>query len=446
METPVLDARIALSQEPPSWTVLLSGGREASALRRFLHQYGEEEAADRGQVAGLARVWASLDAREPPGATVQALLEVFPKPSSVVDLRADLLGAPSEARNLWPLAEDCRLQLLIENTEGFDPKRLGVVARLRELWRGEHRERALELTALGMNVDPSLEAELIRIAAEEIVAVELARLVRSRPLLGGVLTRRPELLEDGGLWAALPNPLAEELLRDHGAKAASAGLARAVLQGGNIELVGAAIDAVVVEIEDVMDVLLSEDPSLGQVREVAEVRPQAFRNWLTRTRLPPERGLTLARALPVRTLQARAPKAWVPTAKALHSSGDSSSLPAATRLLILGVWAVGASGDQLLRECFAPVHRALVEGRLDRESWAELRLILPTHKSSIPEDRLRRLLVQRAEGAGWRESDLLRAVDGAGEDGARLSDLLPKKHPLRRAVERAVDSVADLVR
>jgi hypothetical protein len=56
------------------------------------------------------------------------------------------------------------------------------------------------------------------------------------------------------------------------------------------------------------------------------------------------------------------------------------------------------------------------------------------------------VLVDRARSGKWTQDQLARALSGAGEHGARVKELVPKKSSFWKIVDAAVNGVADILR
>jgi hypothetical protein len=129
----VIDARRSPLSTPPNWTNLLDQGARAARQRGLIERFGARDAATCAQVLALALIAELLDARAQPDRVIDTLVERFPAPDQVPELRAALLGAADRYGGLWRLAEEERLTLLLERPEHFDVVTLSVAERLAAL-------------------------------------------------------------------------------------------------------------------------------------------------------------------------------------------------------------------------------------------------------------------------------------------------------------------------
>src|SRR3954447_101961 len=100
----------------------------------------------------------------------------------------------------------------------------------------------------------------------------------------------------------------------------------------------------------------------------------------------------------------RPPALWLDAAGRLHRSFGTGETTASARLLALALREAGPSSDQLLRETFAPVHRAVVEKSLSSEAKVSLDEHLPGSQKDSRARRLWKALVERLKSGAWSES------------------------------------------
>jgi hypothetical protein len=129
----VIDARRSLLSAPPSWTNLLDQGDAAERQRAFIERFGARDASTCAQVLALAVIAELLDAHAQPDRVIDTLVEGFPAPNQVGELRAALLGVADRHGGLWRLGEPERLTLLLERPAHFDVVALSVSERLAAL-------------------------------------------------------------------------------------------------------------------------------------------------------------------------------------------------------------------------------------------------------------------------------------------------------------------------
>jgi hypothetical protein len=131
--TRVIDARQPPPEVPPAWTMLLCDGAVAARQRRFLRRYGDGEVRTREQTRVLLDIGTMLADQTEPGRIVQALVEGFPEPAAVVDLRRALVGPHATADGVWEVDEVERLELLCDYAGHFDLDALDIEQRLSHL-------------------------------------------------------------------------------------------------------------------------------------------------------------------------------------------------------------------------------------------------------------------------------------------------------------------------
>jgi len=149
----VIDARRPPAAALPDWASLLDQTDSAAQRRAFLRRYGDQDAHTRQQVLALAAIAAELDAHAAPAVVIRRLVESFPDPHEMLDLRLDLLGAAEAHVGLWRLGEAERLTLLLAHRRHFDLRRLGVDRRVANLWRTDP-QGARRLAERARHLDP----------------------------------------------------------------------------------------------------------------------------------------------------------------------------------------------------------------------------------------------------------------------------------------------------
>ena len=148
----VIDARRPPAAALPDWASLLDQTDSAAQRRAFLRRYGDQDAHTRQQVLGLAAIAAELEGHAAPAVVIRRLVESFPDPHEVFDLRIDLLGAAELNVGLWRLGEAERLTLLLAHRRHFDIRQLGVDRRVANLWRTD-RQGVLRLVERARHLD-----------------------------------------------------------------------------------------------------------------------------------------------------------------------------------------------------------------------------------------------------------------------------------------------------
>jgi hypothetical protein len=196
---------------------------------------------------------------------------------------------------------------------------------------------------------------------------------------------------------------------------------------------------------DLASAALGENDAVKQVKRIA-TQEAAVRDWLQGADLSASEAVTVLRALPLPVLRFRSLTKWRAAAEKLHPATDDASTAAAAALLTLSLHSHGGASDAVLRETFAPVHRAIVEERLDDDRWQALQPLLPNAANWDRAGRLRQVLVDRAQSGKWSQDHFARALSGAGEHGARVTELVPKKSSFWKIVNAAVNGVADILR
>ena len=140
----VIDARQPPPKTPPAWTILLEDSPAAARLRDFVHRYGSEHARDGAQASALATVACMLDAGAEPQRIIRRLIQAFPRPDEVPELRLSLLGTVHGGDGLWQIGEEQRLALLCDHATHFDIIGLELEQRISSLAQ-THPEAALRI-------------------------------------------------------------------------------------------------------------------------------------------------------------------------------------------------------------------------------------------------------------------------------------------------------------
>ena len=435
----VIDARRAPTAELPAWTSLLDDTETGAERRGFLRRYGDEYTSERHQAIALLAIAARLDRGGESAAVVAELVEAFPQAHEVRDLRSDLLGSPEAVAGLWRIGEEERLTLLVEHSAHFDARQLDVKRRLVRLWRA-NESGAVRLIDHALQSDLSdrwreaLIDAVVDAAGPETVSV----LATSEPLLQAVLDRRPEMLAEVAIWQVLPNGLASSVLSRYGSRLPPRALVTALLD--TPALLALAVDNVPVEFDEAIRSALRgcAAPAL----EALAALPH-FVRWIGDAALTTAEATQLLELLPLDRLEDRPARGW------WLAAGDLRALPAgkpAVALLAIALADLTPDGDRLLELTFAPVHKALAEARVDDEWWALLDGRLPRHDDWDRAGRLRRVLVKRATAGHWDAERLNATLVDAGPHGARVTDIVGGKHPLRQVLDAALDGIADIFR
>lgn len=435
----VIDARRPPNAPLPDWTTLIVDTEPAARRRDFLHRYGDEDARTQQQVSALAIIASSLDGDAGPDAVIQELVEHFPRPQEVLDLRIDLLGAADVAVELWDAEDDTRLGLLIEHSIHFDPGHFDISHRLTTYWQSD-RGGALDLAAraLHTNVDTAWRHGLIAALSSIVGPMDMSLLVASKPLFEAVLEHRPDLLGEPALWQAVSKALASRLLTTEGSRLPEADLAIALL--GTPALLTLAVQTVPLQFDTAMREALRH-PEKSAVRALAAL--PAFEGWIIDAPLASAETRRLLEWVAVERLHNRTSHGWWGIAEDLRAE-PAGRLSAA--LLAVALDDSSADGDRLLELTFAPVHRALAEERLDDEAWSMLDPRLPRRDDWDRAGRLRRGLIKRATAGHWDAARLASTLEGAGPHGVRVADLVGGKHPLRKALDTALHGLVDIFR
>lgn len=435
----VIDARRPPTSALPDWTSLLDATQEAAQRRAFLHRYGDQDARTRQQVSALVGIASWLAAEPEPPIVVARLVQDFPQPHDAVDLRLDLLGAADTAVDLWSITDERRLALLIDQGGHFDVSQFDVDRRVAMLWRTA-REKAIRVAVLALepDVDDAWRTGILDAFATVLSPKDIAALSKVGPVLEAVLDRRPEMLREPTIWRALSNALASQVLTEHGSRVPSDALANALV--GTPALLRLAVDAVPLELEVAMRHALRERDETA-LRALAE-HPD-FASWLVAASLSSVEAERLLESVPLARLQGRGSRGWWPLAMDLRSR--AAARPEVV-LLAFALDDASPDGDRLLELTFAPVHRTLAEERLDQESWSLLDDRLPKRDDWDRAGRLRRAVIKRATAGHWDAERLSSTLSGAGPHGARVTDLVGGKHPLRKALDSALHGIADIFR
>lgn len=441
-EAAVLDLRTSRELEAPRWAGLALDTPDGHAIRSYLRSYSDADASSRKAIGSLLRIWTML--REPSmpiDAVRDSLIEGFPTSSEVRALRGELFGNAQDHAALWSVSEASRLRAIIETPNAFDRQDLRLKDRLEALWKSDSSS-AVELTALalpGAAADVSLEAAVVALTSDHLEAVSAAP-----DLIEPIIGRRLDVLLDAGSWASVSQPVALGLIERFRRSVDVAALSHALIASGRSDLIRVALD---LDSETTSELLhrASATSQPCTLDRFYDAHPDVVWNWLAAARLSLDEAVGAILALDVDRLQSRSLATWRSSAARLHTAKSERAAAAASVLLVLGLSASDGVSDALLRDTFAPVHVALCEGTLDRSYRKKLVAVLPPGERD-PAARLRRALVDRATDRQWSKNDLARALEGTGKQGARVSELLPKKHPFLKVAEAAVKGVSGLVR
>ncbi len=435
----VIDARRPPTAVLPDWTSLLDRSEVAGRRRCFLHHYGDDGATTRPQVAALAAIAAWLDGDVKPAGVVRRLVDSFPDPGQVHALRFDLLGPADVADHLWRVVDEDRLAFLLDHGHNFDVAQFDVSRRVSLLWeRDQSGALGLAGCALRDDVAEPWRLSLLKAFGDSVGPGDLALLTNIEPLLFQVLERRPELLAEPASWQAVPPAVAAALLDRFAGRLTPEALVAALLDSPAILTL--AVDAVPLGIDVAIRNALAQD-ARPALRALA-AHPD-FERWSENAELTGREAMLLLEAVPPDQLAGRPSRGWWTVAADLRDR--PAGLPT-TVLLAAALRDRGGDGDRLLELTFAPVHRALAGEELDGDSWALLDSRLPRPADWDQAGRLRRALVERATTGHWDAERLSSALIGAGPHGARMTDLVSGKHPLRKALNSALNGLADLFR
>ena len=444
--SPVLDLRSPITPEPPRWAQLAVPSRDGARARGFLTSYADSGTHTRADVAALVALWAALAEDENPRAILATLTRTFPDRDTLPTLRVALLGDAKLHQELWELPEEERLAAVLANPNLFDWATLDVSSRVDNLFR-ESPDQALELTERSLLADDSPVAdEVLDLLAEWITPQMVEQLARRPEVLVELMPRRPDLLASPAVWRVLPEPQALDLLRDVSVLERPVDVAHAIGASARARLIVAA-GSTSLPLKGLVQGVLHLKRRERDLAPLVEARGQQLTGLAVGGELSRTDAVSLLGALPVEVLEARPIQEYRTVARVVHDSRTPDAARAGAALLTLALRSKDrATADEVIRAVFAPVHRSLAAGKLPQESWEQLDQVLPSGASPDRAARTRQALLVRAREGKWSAREIGDALQGAGNDAAQLSRMVSRRHPLRKAIDSALDGIADLMR
>jgi hypothetical protein len=444
----VLDLRRQDHPEAPRWTELATNSSTGKDLRVFLGRFGDASVTARPAVRELIDLWTALAEPTPDVVRVTSILTgTFPKPDALSLLKLEMFGDAELYPGLWPVPETDRLEVVVQRPRVFDWEDLGIRARLPKLLL-VNAAKAAELAAdvLALKRTNNAAASVLEEFAKAMGPSKIESLAPFVDLLGFVLQREPQLLEDPATWSDASIEPALGVLAVSAGRLDGRRVIGALLQSGREDAWQAILRDALVPLADVMGAVLSQRNPRRRLTQVESADPNGLAAWLSDADLSTSEAVEVAKSLSDQALRGRPAARWLDAGVELHRSFDPQSSEASLALTVIALSEADAAADQLLRETFAPVHRGLVERRISPRAAARLDPVLPGSEKEGRARRLRLALVQRAEAGDWTEHEIAHALEGAGERGERVTELVPKKDPLRRLLEAAVNRAADMLR
>ncbi len=444
-DSKVLDLRRPTELNAPRWTQLTADSEAGKKLRRFLEDFSDDQVQSRSDVRGLLDVWTALKPPDPEQAS-RTLIAKFQDREALANLKAALFGNADRYKTIWRVPEADRLGTVVSHPDQFDWDALEVEDRLPKLLAPQP-EAALRLAAQVFSSGRSEQNDVSVLDpfANAVRPADVPLAVKHRGLLLHVLQLNPQLLEHSASWAKLPIDIAIAALTDLPETADSGSIAQAPLKADRHDAWSAILRAGRLETASFVTSALRDDATEALLKEIEDADPGALGKWLADAQIEAAEAVKLASTLTNETLRGRPAERWLDAGAELHLTFTAEQTEASVSLLVLAFGEPGNSSDQLLRETFAPVHRALVEKRLSQAARARLDCVLPRSDKNGRPRRLRKALVERAEAAAWTEPEVAYAIEGAGAGGEPLTELVPKKDPIRRLLE-AINRAADVLR
>ena len=446
-DSPVLDLRGTTSRQPPKWALLATSTPDGSDARGFLTAYAAPDTHTREHVAALMMVWTGLIEQASTQTVLASLTGAFPDPDTLPELRVALLGDARCHHELWGLPEPDRLAALFTHPASFDWGRLNVRTRLGTLWR-DQPEKVLQLTVQALTTeDTATVGEVFDVLADNITLETVESLTEHPEIIAQLVLRRPDLLASPAVWRALPVDRALEVLDDMPAPARIAGVTRALAASERPELLAAAAGSSSVSLTDLVHGVLRLKKPRRQLVPLIETSGEQLTRLLLDGKLSPKDRMSLLTALPEDLLAERPIREYRTLARDVHESKTPAAARAGVMLLTLALRSKDrAAADEVLRAVFAPVHRSLAANRIPRESWKRLDQALPDRAVGDGSTRARQMLITRAREGHWNTQQITYALQGAGNDAVILSSMVPRKHPLRKAIDAALEGIVDIMR
>jgi GTPase-associated protein 1, N-terminal domain type 1 len=446
-DSPVLDLRRAADRRPPKWALLATSTPDGSRAREFLTSYAAPDTYTREHVAALMMVWTGLMEQAGPQAVLASLTGAFPGPDTVSGLRVALLGDARRHHELWELPEQDRLAALLAHSASFDWDRLDGRTRLSTLW-SDRPEKAIQLTMQAFDAEDTIAAGEVFDVLVDNINLETVELLTDHPeTMAQLVLRRPDLLASPTVWRALPADRAVEILEDMPAPVSIADVARALAASERPELLAAAAGSPSVSLTDLVRGVLRLKNPRRQLVPLIEASGEQLTWLLINGKLSPKDRMSLLTALPEDLLAERPIREYMTLADNVHDSKTPTAISAGVMLLTLALRSKDrTAADEVLRAVFAPVHRSLARDRIPGESWKRLDEVLPDRDVHDGSTRARQMLITRAREGHWNTQQITYALQGAGNDAAALSSMVPRKHPLRKAIDAALEGIVDLMR
>jgi hypothetical protein len=444
--SPVLNLRSPTTPKPPRWAELAVPTADGASARAFLAAYAGSDTHTRAHVAVLLRLWAALSEHEAPGEVLATLTGTFPDRDTVPTLRMALLGDAKLHQELWEVPDDERLAAVLASPNSFDWTTLGVRRRVRTLFR-KRPDQALQLTLRSLVAQDSHAAdEVLDLLAEEITPQMVDQLTEYPALIADLLPRRLDLLASPAVWRALPEPQALDLLHDIPVFDRPLDVARAIGASGREQLIAAAANTRL-PLKGLVHGFLRVKRNERDLAPLVEASGEQLTRLVVSGELSRADAMSLLGALPESVLIAHPIHEYRSLARIVHDTKIAGAARAGAVLLALALLSKErAAADEVMRAVFAPVHRSLAAGKLPPESWERLDQVLPGGNSPDRAARTRQALLVRAREGQWSAHEIGYALEGAGNDAALLSRMLSRKHPLRNAIDSALDGIADLMR
>lgn len=448
LDSKVLDLRRPDHLQAPRWTELATNSPTGKDLRGFLGRFGDSSVAARSAVRELIELWTAVAEPTPDAVRVTSILSgTFQTPDALSLLKLELFGDAKTYSRLWPVQEADRLRLAVQRRSVFDWATLEIAARLPRLLLVNPKTAAgLAAEVLRLGKPDSEAASVLDEFAQAVGPSQIGSLNPVMDLLRFVLERKPQLLEDPATWSDVLIGPALDALAVSAGRLDGQRVTEAVLEVAREDAWQAILRGSLVPLPGVMAAVLSERNPGSRLTQVESADPDNLATWLSEAGLSTLQAIEVAESLSDRTLRGRRADRWLDAGAELHRSFGARRIEASVALTVIALREVSEPADQLFRETFAPVHRSLVERRLPPGAAARLDPVLPGSEKDGRPRRLRLALVQRADAGGWTEHEIAHALEGAGERGERVTELVPKKDPFRRLLEAAVNRAADMLR
>jgi len=366
-----------------------------SQLSDLMNEFGPLDVPEPATVAALARISGFLELRDA-NAAREEVERRYPSRSSGVALKSAVFG--SSRKRWWSATERaCVGALLATRIDAWDPEQLDLSNRLARL------VKSMGVSLVAENLSdtpvPIVRDAVLEALVEAVRAKDVAELLTGhQDLAAQLLERRPDLPTQAAMWRDLDQQTALGLLGE------LTPLSDAVIQGA---AEGGQVQALV----DVLGKagLVKRMVRSGSIQFASKVlSPRSvWRSFLDGS--TNDRAVLLAAAL----------------YGTQRASGNLLRALTSTRTEPDDLWfraAIAALpatnvGD-VLPVVFGPLHSAITEGRLQRESWSALDRLLPPGNDLAR--RLRKYLLDVARSDVWPTQKLATVLRDAGVDLRQL--------------------------